>query len=54
MHTLGLLAARGNSHPGIGLTKLLTGIGWLIGCGAVMFLWQRSSHVFFSAAAPGR
>jgi Protein kinase domain len=54
LHTLGFLAVLGNAHPGIGLTKLLTAIGWLIGCGAVVFLWQRPSSVFFSTAAPGR
>jgi len=54
LHTLGLLAVLGNSHPGIGLAKLLTGISWLIGCGAVVFLWQRPSSVFFSSAAAGR
>ena len=29
---------------------LLTGIGWLIGGGAVVFLWQRPSSVFFRTA----
>jgi Protein kinase domain len=54
LHTFGFLAVLANSHPGIGLTKLLTAIGWLIGCGAVVFLWQRPSGVFFSTPAPGR
>ena len=54
LHTLGFLAVLGNSHPGIGPAKLLTAIGWLIGCGAVVFLWQRPSGAFFSTAAPGR
>jgi Protein kinase domain len=53
LHTLGFLAVLGNSHHGIGLAKLLTAIGWLIGCGAVVFLWQRPSSVFFRTAAPG-
>jgi Protein kinase domain len=54
LHSLGFLAVLSNSHAGIGLAKLLTGIGWLIGCGAVVFLWQRPSSVFFRTAAPGR
>jgi hypothetical protein len=40
-----------NSHPGIGLTKLLTFVGWPIACAAVAFLWQRPSSAFFRAAA---
>jgi hypothetical protein len=54
LHSLGFLAVLSNSHPGIGLTKLLTAIGWLIGCGAVVFLWQRPSSVFFRTAGPVR
>ena len=54
LHTIGFLSVLANSHPGIGLVKLLTAIGWLISCGAVVFLWQRPSSVFFSTAAPGR
>jgi hypothetical protein len=52
LHTLGLLAVLGNSHPGIGPAKVLTTISWLIACGAVVFLWQRPSSAFFRAAAP--
>jgi Protein kinase domain len=51
IHTLGFLGVLANSHPGIGLTKLLTFVGWLIACGAVVFLWQRPSSAFFKAAA---
>jgi hypothetical protein len=55
LHTLGFLGALVNSHPGIGLTKLLTTLSWLIACGAVVFLWQGPSSAFFRAAtAPGR
>jgi len=54
IHTLGFLGVLANSHPGIGLTKLLTFVGWLIACGAVVFLWQRPSSAFFRAAALGR
>jgi serine/threonine protein kinase len=49
IHTLGTIAVLGNSHPGIGLTKVLTSISWLIACGAVVFLWQRPSSAFFRA-----
>jgi serine/threonine kinase PknH len=51
LHTLGFLGVLANSHPGIGLTKLLTTLSWLIACGAVVFLWQRPSSAFFAAAA---
>ena len=55
LHTLGFLGVLANSHPGIGLAKVLTTLSWLIACGAVVFLWQRPSSVFFRAAAtPGR
>jgi hypothetical protein len=54
LHTIGFLGVLANAHPGIGLTKVLTGIGWLIGCGAVVLLWQRPSSAFFRTAAPGR
>ena len=49
IHTLGLLAVLGHSYPGIGVTKVLTSISWLIACGAVVFLWQRPSSAFFRA-----
>jgi hypothetical protein len=55
LHTLGFLGVLVNSHPGIGLTKVLTTLSWLIACGTVVFLWQRPSSAFFqAAAAPGR
>jgi Protein kinase domain len=55
LHTLGFLGVLVNSHPGIGLTKVLTTLSWLIACGAVVFLWQRPSSAFFAtASAPGR
>jgi hypothetical protein len=54
LNTIGFLGVLANAHPGIGLTKVLTGIGWLIGLGAVVFLWQRPSGAFFRTAAPGR
>jgi hypothetical protein len=55
LHTLGFLGVLVNPHPGIGLTKVLTALNWLIACGAVVFLWQRPSSAFLQAAgAPGR
>jgi serine/threonine kinase PknH len=55
VHTLGFLIVLADSHPGIGLTKVLTTLSWLIACGAVVFLWQRPSSAFFKvAAASGR
>ena len=49
IHTFGLLAVLGHSSSGIGVTKVLTSISWLIACGAVVFLWQRPSSAFFRA-----
>jgi len=54
VHTLSFLGVLVNSHPGLGLAKLLTTVSWLIACGAVVFLWQRPSSAFFHAAVPGR
>ena len=34
----------------LGLTKVLTTLSWLIACGAVVFLWQRPSSLFFRSA----
>jgi hypothetical protein len=51
LHTLGFLGVLVNSHPGLGLTKVLTTLSWLIACAAVVFLWQRPSSVFFAATA---
>ncbi len=49
--TLGLLGVVVSSQPGLGPAKVLTLIGWLIGCGAVVSLWQRPSSAFFHARA---
>ncbi len=55
LHTLGFLGVVVDSHSGLGLTKLLTTLSWLIACGAVVFLWQRPSSAYFQgSAAPGR
>jgi serine/threonine protein kinase len=49
IHTLSTIALLGNARPGIGLAKVLDVIGWLIACGAVVFLWRRPSSAFFSS-----
>jgi serine/threonine protein kinase len=54
LHTLGFLGVLAAKHPGIGLTKVLTTLSWLIACGAVVFLWQRPSSAFFQATAARR
>jgi serine/threonine protein kinase len=55
LHTLGFLGVLVNPHSGLGLTKVLTTLSWLIACGAVVFLWQRPSSAFFQRAmARGR
>jgi hypothetical protein len=54
LDTLGFLGVITNAHSGLGLTKLLTAIGWLIAGGAVVFLWQRPSGVFFTARNQAR
>jgi hypothetical protein len=51
IHTLGTLGVLFNSHPGIGVAKVLTLLSWLIAGGAVVFLWQRPSSEFFRASA---
>jgi FtsH-binding integral membrane protein len=52
LHTVGLLGVVASSHAGFGPAKVLTLIGWLIGLGAVVALWQRPSSAFFTARAP--
>jgi serine/threonine protein kinase len=54
LHTLGFLGVLANSHADLGPAKLLTTLSWLIACGAVVFLWQRPSSVFFQATATRR
>jgi serine/threonine kinase PknH len=54
LHTVGFLGVISDAHPGLGLAKLVTAIGWLIACGAVVFLWQRPSSQFFTAAQKRR
>ncbi len=50
LHTLGFLGVLATAHSGIGLTKALTTVSWLIACGAVVFLWKRPSSAFFRTA----
>jgi len=54
LHTLGVLSVVVSSQAGLGMAKVLTLIGWLIGLGAVVFLWQRPSSAFFGARTPSR
>jgi hypothetical protein len=49
VHTVGVLGVVTSSQAGLGAGKVLTLIGWLIGLGAVLALWQRPSSTFFSA-----
>ncbi len=52
LHTVGMLGVVASSQAGLGPAKALTLIGWLIGLGAVVALWQRPSSAFFAARAP--
>jgi len=52
LHTLGVLGVLASSQAGLGPAKVLTLIGWLIGLGAVLALWQRPSSAFFTARTP--
>jgi FtsH-binding integral membrane protein len=51
LHTVGVLGVLASSQEGVGPAKVLTLIGWLIGLGAVVALWQRPSSTFFTARA---
>ena len=51
LHTVGVLGVVASSQAGLGPAKVLTLIGWLIGLGAVVALWQRPSSAFFTARA---
>jgi hypothetical protein len=55
VHTLAVLGVVASTQAGLGPAKALTLIGWLIGVGAVVCLWQRPSSAFFTAqASPNR
>jgi hypothetical protein len=51
LHTLGVLGVVASVQTDLAPAKALTLIGWLIGCGAVVALWQRPSSAFFTAQA---
>jgi len=51
VHTVGVLGVVTSSQAGLGPAKVLTLIGWLIGLGAVLALWQPPSSTFFTAQA---
>ena len=52
VHTLGVLGVVASAQAGLGPAKVLTLIGWLIGLGAVVFLWQRPSSAFLAGRLP--
>jgi hypothetical protein len=52
VHTVGVLGVATSSQAGLGPAKVLTLIGWLIGLGAVVALWQPPSSAFFTAHGP--
>jgi serine/threonine protein kinase len=49
LHTVGVLGVLASSQAGLGPAKVLALIGWLIGLGALVALWQRPSSAFFTA-----
>jgi hypothetical protein len=51
LHTVGVLGVLASTQAGLAPAKVLTLIGWLIGLGAVVALWQRPSSAFFTAQA---
>jgi serine/threonine kinase PknH len=51
VHTVGVLGVLASTQAGLGPAKVLTLIGWLIGLGAVVALWQHPSSTFFAARA---
>ena len=54
LDTVGVLGVVASSQAGLAPAKVLTLIGWLIGLGVVVALWQRPSSAFFSAGARSR
>jgi len=55
VYTLGVLRVAASTQAGLGPAKVLSLIGWLIGLGAVIALWQPPSRAFFAAqASPNR
>ena len=56
LHTVGVLGVLGvlaSSQAGLGPAKVLTLIGWLIGLGAVVALWQRPVQCLLQRAGVG-
>jgi serine/threonine protein kinase len=51
IYTLIMLGVVANPHSDIGLAKVLTVVGWLIACAAVVFLWRRQSSAYFADQA---
>jgi serine/threonine protein kinase len=51
VHTVGVLGVVASGQAGLGPAKVLTLIGWLLGLGAVVALWQPASSAFFAAQA---
>jgi hypothetical protein len=49
VHTLGVLGLVAAARAGLGPIEALTAAGWLIGLGAVVYLWQGTSSAFFAA-----
>jgi serine/threonine protein kinase len=55
LYSLGVLGVVASTQAGFGPAKVLSLIGWLIGLGAVIALWQPPSSAFFSdTGRPGR
>jgi protein kinase-like protein len=55
VYSLGVLGVAASTQAGLGPAKVLSLIGWLIGLGAVVALWQPPSSAFFHAqASPNR
>jgi hypothetical protein len=48
LYSLGVLGVVASTQAGFGPAKVLSLIGWLIGLGAVIALWQPPSSAFFS------
>lgn len=52
LNTLFLLLSLSRPHASIGLALLL--VIWLVGLGAVFFLWRRDSSAYYAASRPVR
>jgi malonyl CoA-acyl carrier protein transacylase len=55
LYSLGVLGVVASTQAGFGPAKVLSLIGWLIGLGAVIALWQPPSSAFFATqTSPNR